>query len=83
MNRNQEQKEKKRRAYVTPATRLFRMQSESNLLRASFNGGHVSGQTGDEGTNQGGGHGGGSVGGDTGDAKGWDLWDDDDSNYDD
>lgn len=81
MNRNQ--KEKKRRGYVTPATRLFRMQSESNLLRASFNGGHASGQTGDSGTNQGGGHGGGSVGGDTGDAKRWNLWDDDDSNYDD
>ena len=82
MNRNQEQKEK-RGTYVAPAIRLFRMQSESNLLRTSFNGGHAGGQAGDGGTNQGGGHGGGSVGGDTGDAKGWDLWDDDDSNYDD
>lgn len=76
MNKKQEQKED-RSTYVTPAIRLFPLQTEDNFLRVSFNGTHTGGQTGDDGVDQGGGHGGGGVEDDTGDAKGWNLWDDD------
>lgn len=83
MNKNQEQKEK-RRAYIAPAIRLLPLQTEGNLLRVSFNGTHSGGQTTDDGADQGGGHGSGGVGNDTGDAKGWNLWDNDyDEGYED
>lgn len=60
-------KKQVKRAYIVPAIEVFALEVENTLGKTSFHGGHLAGETADDGIDQGGGHGIGDVEEDEGD----------------